>query len=324
MGFFFKRRIKVCKGVYLNASKNGLGLSYGVKGFRISHNAKGQSYLNAGRYGMYYRKRLDNSKRKVQPGFENADKEYQSSLSYLHHLEKVKGDFDYSIFEPSEYMLDELMAFNEFKSGLFNVLQVICFLIGCFIHWFWLVNIALLLWIKKESKNFIIHPNEDIIHDLKNIFDNISDNYILHNAFTHEELQYGILEVNNLFSCKVPFINLKDYKMCFLDQGILFYSNKVTFLIPYEKFNISLEETTASMIFPPAYAKTLSVTYEHTNKDGSPNKRYKINREIHEIPAYVLILKVDKDICIPLVFFDKKITQNIYDCIEILIEGAKR
>lgn len=61
MGFFFRKRFKLCKGIDLNLSKNGVGVSVGVKGFRISRNAKGQTYLNCGRNGLYYRKRLDKS-----------------------------------------------------------------------------------------------------------------------------------------------------------------------------------------------------------------------------------------------------------------------
>ena len=59
MGFFFRKRFRLCKGIDLNLSKNGVGVSVGVKGFRISRNAKGQTYLNCGQNGLYYRKRLD-------------------------------------------------------------------------------------------------------------------------------------------------------------------------------------------------------------------------------------------------------------------------
>ncbi len=59
MGFFFRKRFRLCKGIDLNLSKNGVGVSVGVKGYRISRNANGQTYLNCGRNGLYYRKRLD-------------------------------------------------------------------------------------------------------------------------------------------------------------------------------------------------------------------------------------------------------------------------
>lgn len=58
MGFFFKKRIKLAKGINLNLSKSGLGVSFGFKGCRINMNSKG-TYLNAGRNGLYLRKKLN-------------------------------------------------------------------------------------------------------------------------------------------------------------------------------------------------------------------------------------------------------------------------
>lgn len=60
MGFFFRKRFRLCKGIDLNLSKSGVGVSVGFKGFRISRNSKGHTSLNCGRNGLYYRKRLDN------------------------------------------------------------------------------------------------------------------------------------------------------------------------------------------------------------------------------------------------------------------------
>lgn len=319
MGFGFKKSKKL-GGIRLNLSKSGLGISYGVKGLRVSTNAKGTT-LYGGRGGLYYRKKLSSKKEETQVGFENAEKNYTPYLSYIHHLKEVKGEFDYNIFEPSEYVLEELVAFHKLKNGLFNYLQVIFFIIGCFIHWIWILNMLLLAWLIKENPKFIIRIEEQRVKNLENLLNDISDNYILHNALTNEELQYGSLVVKNLFSCSVPFIDLKYYKMCFLDKGLLFYSNKTIFLIPYEKLEIILKETSALMINAPDYAKILSTTYEYVNKDGSPNKRYKNNNEINEIAAYVITIKMGEEISIPLTYFDKEKSQLIFDEIKNLMKG---
>lgn len=62
MGFFYKKKFKLAKGLDLNLSKNGVGVSGGVKGFKISKNSKGETYLNTGRNGFYYRENLDSNK----------------------------------------------------------------------------------------------------------------------------------------------------------------------------------------------------------------------------------------------------------------------
>ena len=43
----------------INLSKRGLGTSAGVKGARVGVDATGKPYVHTGRFGLYYRKRLD-------------------------------------------------------------------------------------------------------------------------------------------------------------------------------------------------------------------------------------------------------------------------
>lgn len=57
MGFSFRKSVKLGKGVRLNLSRSGVGVSYGVKGLRVSQSTRG-TYLNAGSGGMYYRTKL--------------------------------------------------------------------------------------------------------------------------------------------------------------------------------------------------------------------------------------------------------------------------
>lgn len=56
MGFYLKKAINLGP-LRLNFSKSGLGISVGVKGFRISSGPNG-NYLNAGRKGLYFKQKL--------------------------------------------------------------------------------------------------------------------------------------------------------------------------------------------------------------------------------------------------------------------------
>ena len=60
MGLVFRKSIKLLKGVNLNLSKSGVGLSVGTKGARVSINSKGQGNASIGipGTGVYYRKRI--------------------------------------------------------------------------------------------------------------------------------------------------------------------------------------------------------------------------------------------------------------------------
>ena len=59
MGVRFARRITLCKGVHLNVSKSGIGISLGMRGASISTGPRG-SYVNLGipGTGLSYREKI--------------------------------------------------------------------------------------------------------------------------------------------------------------------------------------------------------------------------------------------------------------------------
>jgi len=57
MGWSFRKSFKVAPGIRLNLSKGGVGISGGVKGFRVGVGPRGTN-VSAGRDGLYYRKQL--------------------------------------------------------------------------------------------------------------------------------------------------------------------------------------------------------------------------------------------------------------------------
>ena len=58
MGLNFRKSITICKGVRLNLSKSGVGVSVGTKGARFSINSSGQKRATVGipGTGVYYTK----------------------------------------------------------------------------------------------------------------------------------------------------------------------------------------------------------------------------------------------------------------------------
>jgi hypothetical protein len=57
MGWTFRKSFKIAPGVRLNLSKSGIGVSAGVKGFRVGTGPRG-GYVSAGRGPFRYRKNL--------------------------------------------------------------------------------------------------------------------------------------------------------------------------------------------------------------------------------------------------------------------------
>lgn len=65
MGLQFRKRIKICKGVNLNLSKTGVGVSVGTKGARYSMHSSGRRTATVGLpgTGLYYTKNLGTKKK---------------------------------------------------------------------------------------------------------------------------------------------------------------------------------------------------------------------------------------------------------------------
>lgn len=62
MGFRYSRRIRICKGIHLNVSKSGVGISLGVRGASVSMGPRG-TYVNTGLpgTGLSIRQKIDNA-----------------------------------------------------------------------------------------------------------------------------------------------------------------------------------------------------------------------------------------------------------------------
>ena len=315
MGFGF-RKSKNFGGVRLNLSKSGLGVSYGVKGFRISTNSKG-STLYAGRNGFYYRKKISGNNSSEKNSTNNSEcnnlEQRETFSSYFHILKDVQGDFQYYIDKKEEWTTKELQLLGK---NPFGCLFFILLFLGVFFAPIFLATIIVgfYFWYKKLKLKIKIDSSSKLL-DYANQFNNLSDNTILHNASTLEELQYGICKTSNICEQYLPFINLKDYKLLFIENGIVFYNSDDIFLLPYSELELNLTETTSNMVEPPSYAEIIESTYEHVNKDGSPSKRYKENRKVSKIKTWVIELSSGDNIFIPLAFFDKKMS---LECFEIL------
>lgn len=348
MGFFFRKRIKLFDGVSLNLSKSGIGFSYGIKGFRIANRPDGNVQLNAGKHGLYYRKSLNSKKREVNESV-NTDIS-ANDIKLLYKL--ALYPFGFVLL----YMF--LGAIANFSQSKIIIGCIVSYIVGLLITPF---IIAMTMPDEEENSSdlddfymsylhklnevkgnythfifpddeYIIQPqkglkievNEEKLIELKEIIDKMGDSYILHAPVSHSELQYGLLD-SNLFDCTVPFINLCDrkYKLCFLDKSVVLYNNENIYQIPYSRLSLLFKKTTALMIKPPEYANIVGTTYEHVNKDGSPNKRYKDNEIVNEIDAFVLTIKDEpENVIIPLAFFDEVSATDLYNSLLKLMENS--
>lgn len=319
MGFGF-RKSKNFGGVRLNLSKSGLGVSYGVKGFRISTNSKG-STLYAGRNGFYYRKKIG-KKSNPKSSYRNSNTYNNDNyLSYLHDLKEVDGNFNYYIHKKEEWNLKELSQYNNESNGCAFALF---FVIGLFYHPALLVTVLIFIifaWKKEQSKIKILPESK--LHDYTKQINALSNKTIMHNAVTYQELQYGICQTKDICNSYLPYINLVNCKLLFSEKGIIFYNSYGIFKLPYKELQINITETTSQMINPPSNSQIICSTFEHVNKDGTPNKKYKNNKKVDKIKTWVIELHSNEDVSIPLAFFNNELAYEYYHLLEEIIKLEK-
>jgi hypothetical protein len=89
MGFNFRKSKKILPGLRINLSKNGLGVSAGIRGARASLGATGRKTLSAGipGSGLSYRKTL----RKSNSSEIDSSSENQSNLQNDYKTAKIVG-----------------------------------------------------------------------------------------------------------------------------------------------------------------------------------------------------------------------------------------
>jgi len=87
------------------------------------------------------------------------------------------------------------------------------------------------------------------------------------------------------------------------------------YFVPYPDIEIQKVETKIMTFTPPSDAEIVGSSREHVNKNGSPNKRCKINREIFEVKSYVGIISCKNNFSIPLLFLTEQTYASVINFI---------
>lgn len=129
MSFFFRHSINL--GLFrINLSKSGIGISFGVRGARISLTPRG-NYINLGAKGLYYRKKLNSRNAQGKPTTSGISKDWLwylfavfslSAFTFVLTLTFIYFAvtyplFSYTVFLPIALILWLLFAFGCFLIG---------------------------------------------------------------------------------------------------------------------------------------------------------------------------------------------------------------
>ena len=329
MGFRYRKSVNLGKGFRVNMSKSGPGFSWGGKGFRLTRTANGniRGTLSLPGTGMSYQKNFGNPTKNFQKNTgAKATKKAEStpinenSTSFHNDLGSLQ----------SSQMGENSAAFSKNKTNkiIAGFLVLAGIGLGFFKPYFLVLVVFGIVFYLLTRKNETIQIDYNMTDDAKQELE--VTNKLLAGIMESDEIwlvteaeNYGeddpadMKIINRLplsFSKGNDEIqtNVETYtldgghiKFIFLPDSIFIKEGGKVRGLGLGEIQVNL----AKMTFLeegriPADATVLGKTYQHTNKDGGPDRRYKNNPELTMVEYGILSLYKEPGLDSLIVFSD--------------------
>ncbi|WP_027721339.1 DUF4236 domain-containing protein [Maridesulfovibrio zosterae] len=318
MSMYLRKSIKVGP-VRFNLSKSGVGISAGVKGFRVGIRPDGSNYVHAGRHGLYYRKELGKTNQRQNETNENYVEPQTVAQVPNENTTVFKSENAKDIISDSK---DELIAkLNKSESifrldyGLAIAMIPIClylaninktFGIAAAVASIVIIPIISVFVRKNKTVNLEYSFEEGGEEKYKNIISafnhlaSCSGLWEVHESTSltddHEKKRHsGASNIKNRSkisagegkpkwlntNIKTPAVALTKQQLYFMPDGLLFCDNSGYAFISYDKINIIYDYTNYIEEYAPSDTKIVDTTWRYPNKKGGPDKRFKDNYEMY-------------------------------------------
>ncbi|MBQ9266753.1 MAG: DUF4236 domain-containing protein [Clostridia bacterium] len=270
MGFYFRKNFKIGKLVNVSVSKSGVGVSAGVKGFRIGTGPKG-NYVSMSKSGIGYKKYFGGSKKKTSSSkSKNGSKTTsKTAVAANQNIDDITTYNTENVVDSSSRELVETIRANRKK--LFGK------------------KTELYYDIDEETENKLqrFYDSFEELEDCDQIWyvygksKDMANNY--HNADSKSlmrkeiTIQYGVPKFIKT-NVSVPFIQAGDQELFFFPDKVLVVEGKKIGALSYNNLSVVVERGKFKEEGQkPSDAKVVETTYKYTNKDGGPDKRYSYN-----------------------------------------------
>ena len=299
MGFYFRKSVNF--GPFrFNFSRSGIGVSTGVKGFRVGTGPNG-NYVHMGRKGIYYKKTFGKNNNKSQISSYNNLK--YNNINTNNNLESEKIESQ-NISEIVDSTSEELIKEINEKQKLFSYRWLSLF--GIFNPVLFLILFIVFYYIDKNRKTVIIVYDIDTEteQELQKFYDSFNDINKCHKKWQiiesmrnadykyHSGASNLIKRINiNITmgapsfiktNVKVPCINMANGgTLCFLPDKLLIIRGKEVGALSYE--NVKINKYTGRFIEEeekPFDGTVIDYTWRYVNKSGGPDLRFSNNPRI--------------------------------------------
>lgn len=306
MGLRYRKSINLGGGFRVNISKSGIGYSWGVKGARITKTARGTTRrtVSIPGTGISYLEETSNKKKNVNNGTT-----YKNGLPYENHIEVEEGKSTEVInvdeYQPVEYE-DLLKSIKKVRSiNLFSTILIWTFLLSATPIFIFTGIAGIILKIYVHVKLGV--PMEyEFDEESKQSYENLCATWMSMNKNkkfwqimsentidkkTSGGAGRGITRMPATAINRVPYfikpnvkpfgLQLKKKQLFFLPDKLLVIAGNKVGTLNYSDVEMGLGVTHFVETDPvPKDAKVIKHTWLKVNKDGSPDKRFKGNRQV--------------------------------------------
>jgi len=351
MGFRYRKSINLGGGFRINLSKSGIGYSWGTKGARYTHSANGRERctLSLPGTGLSYVQEGTKRKRKKQPSRRQArvarsirKKIYEGDNT---KDEPVTQDFDVASYQGEEYapffrairqrrkiiMMSNFLMVFFFFGGLISPLLFSGFIAGC----------CLKIYSKTKGKvkmEYVFDDDmEEQYHTLSHLWLALNTNKKLtkvtgsvkngtrrtHKTGAHREVTE--MPIQAIHYCP-PFLstNITPFGLKIDKQYVLFLPDKLL-MVDGPKIGVVsyMTLTMETGVFTcletgkvPSDTKIVARKFEHCNKDGSQDLRYKENIQLPVCAYGHIVLSSLEGLHIELIASNASTVENFSKAVE--------
>lgn len=299
MKFYKKKTIKL--GPFrFNFSKSGMGVSVGVKGFRIGTGPKG-NYIHLGKKGIYYQQALLKKKNNTSSLSKDItilnDKYYQENGLFFEKVETSK------IAEIKESSSMELMSEVNKKNELSSLKWISLLFLP--IPMLFAVSFIFLSILDSDRKKVALvyeidQEVEEALQYFYNAFNELIDCHMKwdvtdvaqNNAQKYTAGAEHIVKRNKIkiiyevphqlkTNINIPCIVEKNKKIYFLPDKLWIVQGKNITTIDYKDIDIDINNLNfVEKDYIPKDGNVLEETWLYVNKDGGPDKRFSPNPRV--------------------------------------------
>lgn len=333
MGIRYRKSINLGKGFRVNMSKTGPGFSWGGKGYRITRtangNIRGTAYMPG--TGISYQKDFGNPHKKIEKTAKEklSSKNTKSRPSEPKNVNIRRFENDLSAINPGS-MADVIKISEKNRNKKILAIVLVIAGIGLAITnpLFLIIALAGIIFLFYNKSNEKIAIDYDMTEDAKKELDTSNDFlagimesdqvWLVRKAEELAETSEADMKINQRISMNFSrgndgietnaetfTLSSNQTKLIFLPDALFIKEGSKMSALNFNDMEISLHKLRfLEEDRPPADATLLGKTYEHSNKDGSPDKRFKENKELNIVEYGVLSLYKEPGLNSFIVFSD--------------------